>query len=89
MTFNLSAEVAHVEFSSIYIKTCFLTNHFPNLTQDYNEDFLWKKNENLYNWSWSHDQDVGFAIYGKNPKNPLLQNQKTNDVGTWYVILEI
>ena len=40
-------------------------------------------------WSWSHDQDGRHANYIlKKPfKNLLLQNQKADDLGTWYVAL--
>ena len=30
---------------------------------------------------------AAMPIYGKNLKNPLLQNQLTNDLETWYVAL--
>ena len=41
------------------------------------------RNESLFKWSWSHDQD-GRPYMVKNPKNFLLQNQKADDLGTWY-----
>ena len=32
---------------------------------------------------------TGMPIYGKHLNNLLLQNQKTNDLGTWYVVFGV
>ena len=43
--------------------------------------------ENLFKYSGSHDQDGFQAIYGKNLKNLLLQNQEADDLETWYTAM--
>ena len=49
---------------------------------------LGRGNESLFKWSWSHDQDGRHAhIWLKPFKNLLLQNQKADDLRTWYVTL--
>ena len=42
------------------------------------------ENESLFKRSRSHDQDAAMPIYDKNLKNLLLQNQKADDLETWY-----
>ena len=53
-------------------------------------DSLGRGNESLFKRSWSHDQDGGHAhLWLKPLTNPLLQNQKADDLGTWCIALDV
>ena len=59
-----------------------------------NSSFIWRlyrtREQSLFKWSWSHEQDGRHAhIWLKTFKTLLFQNQKADDLGTWYVALEM
>ena len=75
-----------VRLSSVNIfKHLLLWNHWANLTQISYGDSLGWGNQSLFKWSWSHDQNGRHAHIWWKPFKNLLQNQKGDDLGTWYV----
>ena len=74
--------------SASIFKHLLLWNYWANWTHISHGDSLGWGNESLFKWSWSHDQDGRHAhIWLKPLKNRFLQNQKADDLGTWYVAL--
>ena len=69
--------------------TLFLRNHLANQSQSnsYGASMGWG-NESLFKGSRSHDKGGHHAcIWLKTLKNHLLQNQRANDLETWYAAL--
>ena len=74
------------------VRPQFQTSSLKRLGQ-LNSNFILRllrtQERSLFKWSWSHDQDGRHPqwphIWKKPFKNLLHQNQKADDLGTWYV----
>ena len=86
-TFNLSAKVAHIGVPSTHqnIVSSETTRPFE---LKFHMKTPYDRLAKIYTKCTGHMTKMAATpIYGKTLKNLLLQNQKADDLGTWYVAL--
>ena len=86
MTFDLSAKAAHIGVPSIYKNLVFSETIGP-IELKFHMKTAYNKLAKIYANCFGHVTKMAdMPIYGKNLlKNLLLQNQRADDLGTWYV----
>ena len=88
LTFALSAKVAHIVVTSIYLNIVFSQTIGP-IELKFHVKTPYDKSAKFFTKYFGHMTKMAATpIYGKKPfKNLLLQNQMASDLETWYVAL--
>ena len=85
LTFDLSAKVGHIGVPSIYSNIVFSETIWP-VELKFHMETLWLVSQNFANCFGHLTKLATTPIYVKNSsKNLFLQNQKADDLWTWYL----
>ena len=90
LTFDLSANVTRIGVPSIY-QNIFFSETIRPIKLKFHMKTPYDKFAKIYTNCCGHMTKMAdIPIHGRNPfKNLLLQNQKADDLGTWYVTFEM
>ena len=81
--FNLNLRKLPSQYGEVSVMNIFSFETTWPISQISCGAFLGRRNESLYKWLRSHDQDGSYMV--KTFENLLLQNQKSYDLETWHV----
>ena len=86
-TFDLSAWIAHIGVPPIYLNIVSSQTIGP-IELKFNVKTPYDKLATIYAKYYGHmTKMTATPIYGKKTFKNLLQNQKADDLGTWYVVV--